>query len=146
MKSVKAKVAAALLCLLPFAVLYILAKLFFRDVYLFEWMLRHRYVYLWAAAGLIALFRAKWGYVIAYGNLIAVIVGQTAGTLIKNHNLTKITPDTPAWQEAHLREHPGFAIWLCLLLAIIVLYALIRKLQKRRAARLQGSDISPAAE
>ena len=132
MKFVKNKIIPSLICIAPFAILFALTKLWFPDVYMFDWMLRRWYLCLWAITAFVALFDAKWGYVISFSDIIAIIVGQVAGTIIRNNNISKVTPDMEAWQIARLHHHPGFEIWLVLFFALIIIYAVIRLIQKKK--------------
>lgn len=125
------------ICLIPFAVLFVLTKLFFQELYLLEWMMRHRYIGLWAISVIVALFAPRWGYVISYSNFISVIIGQVVGNYIRNQNISKVTPEMTGQQRAHLYHNPGFEIWLLTFLLIVVIYAvacIITYIIKRRSS------------
>lgn len=119
------------ICLIPFAVLFVLTKLFFQELYLLEWMMRHWYLGLWAISVIVALFDPKWGYVISYSNFISVIIGQVVGDYIKNQNISKVTPKMTNEQIAHLYHNPGFRIWLLAFSLIVVIYAVAYKIKRR---------------
>ncbi len=65
-KQVFKRLISALIALAPFAVIKIMELIWFADQYMFEWMSRRNYLYIWVIA-IIAAFINKWvGYSIAY--------------------------------------------------------------------------------
>lgn len=122
----------AFICVIPFGVLFILTKLFFQEAYLLEWMMRHRYLGLWAISVILVLFNPKWGYVISLSNFISVVIGQVVGDYIRKQNISKIVPEMTNEQIAHLYLNPGFSIWIMLFFSFVIIYAAICAYRKRK--------------
>lgn len=143
MKNIKQRLLRCAICLLPFAVLFVLTKLFFNDVFVLNWMMRNWYLFLWAIAAAAAFFSTKWGYVISFSFPMCVAVGQIVGDIVKARNIALITPDMDAEQEYLLSHHPGLEICLFTFLGIIVIYAIAsaiyRGVKKRKASRAEGA-------
>ena len=57
--SLKIRLYHCAITLVPFIILFILTKVFFREVYLLEWLARHWYCGLWIVASVIAIFNFK---------------------------------------------------------------------------------------
>lgn len=122
MRISKSKLLSALICLTPFAVMFGLTKLFFQDAYLFEWMLRHWYLGIWAIAAIIAWFDAKWGYVLSFSYTASVVFGQVVGDFIRNHNVSKVTAEMTNQEIARMYVHPGFQLCIEAFALVIILY------------------------
>ena len=100
-----------------FLILYLVSIVFLRDVYLPDWTAQNHYLYLWIAPIILDLLDLHWVSVsISLGNLAGVVFGQLLGDWIVRVNIAKITPEMSPGQAQQLRTHPGFLIWLGVLL------------------------------
>jgi len=120
------KVLIGLICLLPFLCLFIVTKTYFSNVYLLEWMLRNKYIYIWLIAVVVSVFDPKWGIAISYGDILCIIYGELKGNWIREKNMLLATPDMDAEQLYHLYFHPGFYIWLHAFISLLLLFAVVR--------------------
>ena len=73
---------------------FILFSRYFKHVYLFGWLSHNKCLYL--SVGIIILLLTTFkserlGYVLAFGNLVGLIVGHYLGELIRKINMSKIT-------------------------------------------------------
>lgn len=118
--------------LLPFGILFLLTKVFFNDVYLLEWLTRHWYCGLWIVAAILVISNFKLSLVISYSNIIAIAAGQWIGDAIRDHNISQITNDMCAEQQAQLHIHYGIPIWLLTLLLFVGIFLFITYLQKKK--------------
>lgn len=134
MENIKSKVLSCLICLLPFALLFIFAELF-PTLYLLEWMLRRHFLYLWVAVIVVALINAKWGYALSFSYLTAIILAQVSGDYLRSRNIMKITVGMRAEEVARLQEHPGFTIWLGLFVLMLVSCGIFFKYQRVKVRR-----------
>lgn len=107
---------------LPFALLYWATDMWFRDVYLLEWMRRRLYLLAWLAAGIAVPSRPGLAYVIAYGDIFSIIFGEVLGGAILANNKLTATPEDYLVPCHGKLSHQGFWIWLETYFAIIVLY------------------------
>lgn len=69
------------------------------------------------------------------GNLAGVVIGQIAGDVIVKLNTAKITPATTPGEAEQLHSHPGFLIWLGMILAFYVVGVVIEKAGSVPAAK-----------
>ena len=100
-----------------FLILYLVSIIFLRDVYLPDWTAQNHYLYLWIAPIILDLLDLHWvSTSISLGNLAGVVFGQLLGDWIVRVNVAKITPEMAPGQAQQLRTHPGFLIWLGVLL------------------------------
>ena len=130
--SLKIRLYHCAITLVPFIILFILTKVFFREVYLLEWLARHWYWGLWSVASVIAIFNFKLSLFISSSNVLAAILGQTIGDAIRNYNIAQITPDMTAELQAHLHLHYGFHIWLISILVLVTMFFLYGYIRKRK--------------
>ncbi len=130
--SIGTTILRCLITLLPFVITYLVTKAFFEEVYLLEWLARHWYCGLWVIAIIIVFFNFKLSLVISYCNVIAIGLGQFVGDAIREYNISLITPDMSAEQQAHLHLHYGFPIWLLSLLLFMAVFVLVTYFQKKK--------------
>lgn len=131
MKRIVKKCLQVLFSLIPFLILYILIRLLWMDSYLPEWQVHNRFCYLWIVVAVLAFWKPCLAYVISYGNVPAIALGEVVGTAIRNRNLSRVTPELSAEQLNALYYHPGFEIWIFSLLGIVVLYAIAVLVRKK---------------
>lgn len=111
-----------------FLILYLISTFFLRDVYLPGWTADNRYLYLWVAPFFLDLLGYHWVSVsIFLGNLAGVIFGQVIGDFIVRMNVAKITPEMSSGQVQQLRTHPGFLIWLGIVVLFIIVGIILQK-------------------
>lgn len=130
--SLKTKLFRCAITLSPFIILFILTKVFFQEVYLFEWLARHWYCGLWIVAVIIAIFNFKFSLFISCSNILAAVLGQILGDIIRNYNIAMITPDMADEVQAQLHLHYGFHIWLISILMLVMIYLLGNYIRKRK--------------
>ena len=129
MKAIKNKIIPCLISLLPFLVLFFITKAWFPEAYLLKWMVNHYYLGLWLIAASISFFHKRLAYVISFGNFAAVILGQVIGDRIRAYNISTITPDMDAGKTAMLHGHPGFEIWLMMLVLTVAIFLIAGKVK-----------------
>lgn len=139
--SAKEIVFRCVVTLLPFAAIFLLTSVYFKDVYLLEWHARHWYCGLWLVASIIAIFNFKLSLVISYSNVIAIGWGQIFGDAIRKYNISRITSDMNAEQRAHLHIHYGFAIWICSLLLFVTVFLVVTYVQKKKTTKRRKENI-----
>ena len=111
-----------------FLILYLISAFFLQDVYLPDWTAQNHYLYLWIAPIVLDLLDLNWVSVsISLGNLAGVIFGQVMGDFIVRIHTAKITPEMSPGQAQQLRTHPGFLIWLGMILLFILAGILLHK-------------------
>ena len=111
-----------------FLILYWISTFFLQDVDLPDWTAQNHYLYLWIAPIVLDLLDLHWVSVsISLGNLAGVIFGQVIGDFIVRINLARITPEMAPGQAQQLRTHPGFWIWLGMILLFILAGILLQK-------------------
>lgn len=120
-RNIKGKIIALAAALVVFIGLHALSVTAFKDVYLFEWLARARYCYVWAASVLLILFdQTLVSYFVTFGTLCGAFIGQYLGDYLEAKNLAKITPDMSNEMKHHLSLHYGAFIF-----ALVVLCSLI---------------------
>ncbi|MDO5726051.1 MAG: hypothetical protein Q4P29_07140 [Tissierellia bacterium] len=125
------KMRYAALLLLPFLILFIISKTLLKDLYLFEWTSRHLYLYIWVLVLAFVLTDNKiLAKAIVYGNIAGIIIGQFLGDFIRNQNISKITSDMNAEQIYRMHKHPGFQIWIIVMIISIVISLIFKKRKK----------------
>lgn len=111
-----------------------------KDVYLFEWLARARYCYVWAAVVVLILFdQTLISYCVTFRTLCGAFVGQNLGDYIKARNIAKITPDMSNEMKYHLSYHYGafiFAIVVLSFTALGIICKLVIAAKLRRESRL----------
>lgn len=136
-KRIVTRIIAALISLIPFAIMHILTITVFKGVYVFEWALENHYAFLWIIIPLVTLFDFKWGAVLSVANIVCIIFGQVYGTYVYNKHVALITPDMDAEQVYHLRYHYGVFDWIYgwLLIAIVYgIFRIVRHIVKKKSA------------
>lgn len=131
MKKVKIRLLMILYQSIPFFILFIVTKLFMNDFYLFEYMARHLYFYVWI---IIFLLIYKNKFIIAsslnIGNILSLVIGQFLGDYIKHTNSQKITSTTLPELKYRLQLHHGVEIWLLGMVASLIVGIYLYKRSK----------------
>ena len=113
-----------MIALIPFIIFAVFSKQYLRDYYLFEWMYRNSYAYVWVIAIIGGLVFFAAGLFISLYDIAAIAIAQVIGERIKAANASKITENMSAEEIHRLQSHPAFQIWVCLmLLCMIILIA-----------------------
>lgn len=127
------KIAMALTAAFVFGALYAASKTYLDGLYLFEWTARHRYLYSWAAAVILAFAgRGYLSFALTAGNAAGIFCGQFMGDRIKETNMLKITPGMDAGTAYQLQHHPGVEIWLSVVLIFLLVSIIIHKIRMKR--------------
>ena len=112
-------------CLLSFAGLAAVTKLWFPDVYLLEWTCRHSYIYIWAwVFYLTAIRKEVIAVALSSGNLFGVIVGQIYGSYLFDIDMAKLEAGVNIGRG--YPQNYSFGIYICSLLAAFILGVLIQ--------------------
>ena len=115
------------LCLLSFAELAVVTKLWFPDVYPLDWAYSHGYLYLWMwVFYLTAARKEKIAVCLSAGNLLGLLLGHTAGGWLADRHMAQQaaeSPDGVARGCAPFYEH---AIWLGTVLFFVIAGILIQ--------------------
>lgn len=117
--------------LMPFVVLSVMTKVFFNDVYLPEWLVRHSYCGLWIVVMMIAPLHFRLSLFISLVNAASMILGQMIGDAMQSYNIAKITPDMSAEMQVQMHNHYGFVIWAGCLAVSVMLYLLWFHIRKK---------------
>lgn len=128
-RDLKGKLIALAVGLVVFIGLQALSVTVLKDVYLFEWLARARYCYVWAAVVVLILFdQTLISYFVTIGTLCGAFVGQYLGDYIEARNLAKITPDmSDDMKNAILcNSHPGAFIFAAIVLGFAVIGIICR--------------------
>ncbi len=132
-KKNKNKLFFSIIQLLPFIILYILSNTVLKDLYLFEWMARNSYAYIWLIIiGFTFTNRMVYSVSLVISNVFGILIGQFLGDWMQNKNIQTITSDMTAEQQARLHLHHGFEIWIVAVLLFFSLSLLIHKYMKRQ--------------
>lgn len=133
----KHNITILLIQLSAFGILFLVSKLFFDSVYLFEWTARHNYLYVWIAAALFTFFGKEIiGIFITAGAVLGVPLGEIIGRVIININMTRITEDTGPQEYYYLTSHWGWFVWIVAILAGVVIGIAVTVIKR---VRLRGS-------
>lgn len=96
-----------------FLILYLVSKIYLRNLYLFEWTQRHCYLGIWIIAiGLILLNKTLISAFISVGNVVGIFLGQYMGDWIRKITMSQITAGMEPETVYQLQHHPGVEIWL----------------------------------
>lgn len=118
---IKPNIRMMLLHMFCFLILYAVSVRFFDDWYLFEWMSRNLYAYLWIIVLICdCIDKCYAASLMTAGNVIGIVFGQLHGDWVRNYNIAKITSDMSAEQVARLHYHHGVFMWLACILIILV--------------------------
>lgn len=111
-RNIKGKIIALAAALIIFIGLHALSVTAFKDVYLFEWLARARYCYVWAASVLLILFdQTLVSYCVTLGALCGAFIGQYLGDFLRERNMAKLTPDMSNEIKYRLSLHHGAFIF-----------------------------------
>lgn len=116
-RNIKGKVIAFAVALIVFIGLHVLSVTALKDAYLFEWLARASYCYIWAGViVLILLDQTLVSYFVTLGTACGAFIGQYLGDYLCERNMAKITPDMSGDMKYYLSMHQGVFIF-----AIVVL-------------------------
>lgn len=133
------KIATALTAAFVFGALYVAPRTYFDGLYLFEWTARHRYLYIWAAAVILAFAgRGYLSFALTAGNAAGIFCGQFMGDWIRENNMLKITPGMDAGTAYQLQHHPGVEIWLSVILSFLLVSIIMHKIRMKRRQSKKG--------
>ena len=121
------------IALMPFILLALFSKQFLRDYYLFEWMYRNSYAYVWIIAVIVGLVLFRTGLFISLYDIAAIAIAQVLGDKIKAWNESKITENMSAEEVYHLQSHPAFKIWACLMLLYLTALIAVHYCKKTKS-------------
>ncbi len=129
------QIVCAVIVGLPFMVMYRATELWLSDVYLFEWMQRHHYMYIGFVLCLLSSYLPRFAIVAAYGDVVCIAAGEVLGQMIMEHSRALATAEEIK-RNYCMYDHNGFVIWLQLFFTVIVLYvAYARQIEPRIKAR-----------
>lgn len=128
---------SAIIALIPFGIIKLTEKIWFSDQYLFEWMSRRHYLFIWVIA-LLAAIAYKWiGYAIAYSFFVSFWIGVIGGSVISTYRENWTPLGMNKTELMYWRFDKGFYIWICsfvfLMLGCMIVFLIIRHKKKKRA-------------
>ena len=122
-----------IIVLIPFILFALFTKQYLRDYYLFEWMYRNSYAYVWVFAVIGGLVLFETGLFISLYDIVAIAIAQMIGEKIKTANVAKITENMSAEEVYHLQAHPAFKIWVCLMLLCLIFLITVHCCKKAKS-------------
>ncbi|WIV12717.1 hypothetical protein [Proteiniborus sp. MB09-C3] len=114
-------------------VIALLAFTVLNTEYLFEWAAHNWNFYLFLGAIALLLLFLNKRFVSAFmttGIVVGIFVGNYLGRLIKGFNEGKIVEGMKAEEVYRLRHHPGFEIWIGVILLSIVIGIVMQMIGK----------------
>lgn len=128
----KERLVPAAVTAATFGSLYLLGQTWLKNIYLFEWTARHNYLFLWAAALVLALLgKAILSYSITLGSLVGVLFGQLFGDFLVAQKVAKLSPGASDSAVYQAHYHHGVWIWLCVIFLFFAVGVLISLRQKQ---------------
>lgn len=128
--------------ILLLAAIAMLSFSYLNSEYLFQWA-AHNWVFsliLCLAALLPLLFNKRIvSAFLTAGISIGIFAGNYIGGLIKEHNISKITDGMSAEEIHRLRSHPGFGIWIAIILVFLVIGVGLQFIAARKRKRTTSS-------
>ncbi|MGL5259729.1 MAG: hypothetical protein ACRC7V_06415 [Lachnospiraceae bacterium] len=107
------RIIVALLCFLPFLVLYIISILFLDELYLFKWLANRWYLCLWFVAMILAFLQKHIVAIsLTIGGILGAPLGQFLGDAMQIRNIQSITELMTQEEQARLHLHAGVPIWV----------------------------------
>lgn len=138
-RNIKGKIIALAVALVVFIGLHVLSVTALKDVYLFEWLARARYCYIWAVAVLLILFdQTLISYFVTLGTVCGAFIGQYLGDYLEERNTAKITPNMSNEMKHYLSQHQGVFIFAIVVLGFAaagVICKVIVSASRRRKSR-----------
>ena len=108
-----------------FAFLFVtwISKVWLENVYIFNWVMHNKYLYICSALALILILFNKVysAYGITFGSTIGLFIGQLLGDIILAINEKKLALDAYANSFWSLTLHYGAFIWLCSILFFFII-------------------------
>ena len=140
------RVIPALIALAPFAVIKITELIWFSDQYLFEWMSRRNYLYIWVVA-IISAAIYKWiGYVISFSCFVSFWMAFVIGAIRYAYRSNRHPYGMDKISLMEWRIDKSVYIWiisfLFLLLGCLSFYLIKRHIRKKKAAFQRTYDES----
>ncbi|MDE7363110.1 MAG: hypothetical protein K2N38_14395 [Oscillospiraceae bacterium] len=136
--NIKNKIIALIIGAIIFGGLQVLSMTALKDVYLFDWLGRRLYCYVWIPVIWFTLFnKLAVSYSITLGNLAATITGELLGGYIRGIRMERITPETPSDQVYFLSGHDGVFIWAAVLAVCVVVGIIIEWIIGKRKKRVE---------
>lgn len=140
-RNIKGKLIALGVGLVIFIGLHVLSVTVLKSVYLFEWLARARYCYIWAAVVLLILFdQTPVSYFVTFGTLCGAFVGQYLGDCLEAKSLAKITPDMSNEMKHHLSQHHGAFIFALVVLGFAAVGVICEIVRGRKSRSLSRKD------
>lgn len=104
-----------------------ISKVWLKNIYIFEWVMHNKYLYIcFALALILILFNKVYSaYGITFGSTIGLFIGQLLGDIILAINEKKLTLDAYANSSWSLTLHYGAFIWLCSILFFFIIGILL---------------------
>jgi hypothetical protein len=121
-----------------FILLYILSKTVFAETYLFAWAAHrwYRYVFFFMPAALFALYnKYKLSISLLVGTVVGLFTGNYLGDYIVGLNKAKIAAGAENLsneQIYRLSHHPGFEIWIGIVLAALLVGLILEVISESR--------------
>lgn len=121
-----------LIQLLVFATTFILSKIFFQDVYLFEWASSRMFLYTWIVVIILTyLGKYNFSYAITISNTLGLFIGQYLGDWIIERNQSYVSTSMTNEEIYRLNTHHGVFIWIiCIIISILLVW--IMKILKKK--------------
>lgn len=142
-RNIKAKLIALAVGLVVFVGLQVFSMTVMKDVYVFEWLGREKYGYVWVTALLLIIFdRTLVSYFVTLGAPLGAVIGQFLGDYLEEKSLAKITPDMDDDIRHNLLEHSHhgvFTFYATVLICLVIGTALSMILRKRRDRRQENT-------
>ncbi len=136
MPTVLKRILYSLLCLLPFAVLFVLSETVFKDAYLFKRLRDPLIVLLIAAVWLTALIKLKAGAAFSLSCMASAVAAQLIGNAVQRHKAAGITAEMSEGEVSRLMSNnPTVTIWLVILAAMLLACAAFAAFRLRKGAR-----------
>lgn len=115
------KLISFVIALAVYVGLQILSMTLLKDVYMFEWMGRNLYCYIWVLSVLLIIFdRTLLSSFVTLGTLIGTILGHFLGSFILKITTSQITSDMDPGKIYNLSCHKGVFIFVITFLVIFI--------------------------
>jgi hypothetical protein len=119
--------------LASFAIIYILARTVWSDIYLLEWTADELYLYIWIPVILLSLSKKTIiASALTIGNVFGILLGQLVGDAIKYSNMQKIIEVMKEEQRYYLMSHKGVYLWIFTILIFLIFGVFISSMMKRK--------------
>ncbi len=126
-KNIKMKIFHIFVIMMIFKILNLISTTKM-TVYLFEWISRNHYLFLWLFADLLVIFHKPLiSYAVSIGNVFGIVVGQFLGDYIIKINSTKLTINSTPEEYYRLTYHYGVFIWILVVIISFFIGLLLNK-------------------